>query len=526
MSFQRRITLVSAAAVAIAVVLASALTYLLVSHQLRGQIDSQLRARSDGLRLIASNAPGALSASDEAYLKRVLARPGRPRSPATRDGAGLGALLGPPADAGELTGTGESGGGSNDSAALAHDPFANISPHPGQVRGYQQLIDSAGKVLFRSSPNLTLPIDSQTRALASQGGQSFFSDARVDGIELRILTEALRPGYAVQFAQPLTEVDHLLRHLRLILLLIALGGIALAALLGQLVARTVAMPVRRLIRAAEHVARTSDLSERIEPAGEDEIGRLAQSFNAMLDTLQRSMGALDASVHAQRQLVADASHELRTPVTSMRTNIEILEQQPGMALDERQRMYGDVVEQIEELTLLMNDLIELARGEQPRSGNEDVRLDIVVEEAVQRTRRHSHDTPFHVELEPLVLTGAPGRLSRAINNLIDNAVNYSPPGSPIEIALRGQELTVRDHGRGISAADLPHVFDRFYRGAEARGRSGSGLGLAIVRQVAEQHGGSVSAEPAPGGGTLMRLRLPGATAVESLPKLDPALHAT
>jgi two-component system, OmpR family, sensor histidine kinase MprB len=526
MSFQRRITLVSAAAVAIAVILASALTYLLVSHQLRGQIDSQLRTRSDGLRLIASNAPGALSARDEAYLKRVLAHPGRLRLPAAGDrgGAGLGALLAPPANAGNLGGS--DGRDSTDAAALPHDPFANISPHPGEVRGYQQLTNSAGKVLFRSSPNITLPVDSRTRALASRGGHSFFSDARVEGIELRILTEALRPGYAVQFAQPLTEVDHLLRRLRLILLLIALGGIALAALLGRLVARAVALPVRRLTRAAEHVARTSDLSERIEPAGEDEIGRLAESFNAMLDTLQRSMSALDASVHAQRQLVADASHELRTPVTSMRTNIEILGQEPNMALEERQRMLGDVVEQIEELTLLMNDLIELGRGEQPGSGAEDVRLDVIVEEAVERARRHSPDTPLHVELEPVVLTGAPGRLGRAVNNLIDNAVNYSPPGSPVEVALHDHELSVRDHGPGISPADLPHVFDRFYRGAEARGRPGSGLGLAIVRQVAEQHGGSVSAQPAPGGGTLMRLRLPSASPVESLPGLDTALHVT
>lgn len=526
MSFQRRITLVSAAAVAIAVVLASALTYLLVSHQLRGQIDSQLRTRSDGLRLIASNAPGGLNARDEAYLKRVLAHPTHQRPPTARDGTGFGALLAPPANAGSPAAAGGRGSSSAGTAALTHNPFANISPHPDEVRGYQQLINSAGKVLYRSSPNVTLPVDSQARTLASKGGHSFFSDARADGIELRILTEAVRPGYAVQFAQSLTEVDHLLRRLRLILLLIALGGIALAALLGRLVARAVVLPVRRLTRAAEHVARTSDLSERIEPAGEDEIGRLAESFNAMLDTLQRSMSALDASVHAQRQLVADASHELRTPVTSMRTNIEILGQEPNMAPEERQRMLGDVVEQIQELTLLMNDLIELARGEQPRAGNEDVRLDIVVEEAVERARRHSPDTPLHVELEPVVLTGAPGRLGRAINNLIDNAVNYSPPGSPVEIALQGQELTVRDHGPGISAADLPHVFDRFYRGAEARGRPGSGLGLAIVRQVAEQHSGSVSAQPAPGGGTLMRLRLPWATPLESLPELDAALRGT
>ncbi len=526
MSFQRRITLVSAAAVAIAVVLASALTYLLVSHQLRGQIDSQLRTRSDGLRLIASDARGGFSARDEAYLKRVLAHPARRRPARTRDGTGLGALLAPPANAGDLAGAGGHGSASSGSETLSHDPFANISPHPGEVRGYQQLIDSSGRVLFRSSSNVTLPIDSQARALASRGGHSFFSDARVDGVELRILTEALRPGYAVQFAQPLTEVDHLLRHLRLILLLIALGGIALAALLGRLVARAVALPVRRLTRAAEHVARTSDLSERIEPVGEDEIGRMAESFNAMLNTLQRSMSALDASVHAQRQLVADASHELRTPVTSLRTNIEILEQEPHMAPEERQRMFSDVVEQIEELTLLMNDLIELGRGEQPRSGREDVRLDLIVEEALERARRHSPDTPFSVQLDPVVLTGEPTRLGRAINNLIDNAVNYSPAGRPVEIELHGDTLTVRDHGPGIAPADLPHVFDRFYRGAEARGRPGSGLGLAIVRQVAEQHGGRVGAEAAPGGGTLMRLRLPDASPVESLPELDATVHAT
>jgi two-component system sensor histidine kinase MprB len=526
MSFRRRITLVSAAAVAVAVVLASALTYLLVSHQLRGQVDSQLRTRSDGLRLIASSAPAGLSTRDERYLKQVLAHNSRhkPPAPGAKSGSGLGALLAPPASAaGALSSTQANGSGSN--VTLPRDPFGNLSPHPDEVRGYQQLINSNGKILFDSSSNVKLPVDTAARALAAKGGKSFFGDAYVNNIHLRVLTEALRPGFAVQLAQPLTSVDSLLARLRLILVLLDIGGIALAALLGRLVAGAAVAPVKRLTQATEHVTRTHDLSERIEPAAEDEIGRLAQSFNSMLGTLQTSMSALDASVHAQRQLVADASHELRTPVTSMRTNIEILEQEPDMAPEERQRMFSDVVEQIEELTLLMNDLIELARGEQPRAGNEDVRLDVLVDEAVERTRRHSPDTPFHVELEPVVLTGAPGRLGRAINNLIDNAVNYSPPSSPVEIALHSQQLTVRDHGQGISTADLPHVFDRFYRGAEARGRPGSGLGLAIVRQVAEQHGGNVSAQPAPGGGTLMCLRLPGATAVELLPELDTALPA-
>ena len=262
------------------------------------------------------------------------------------------------------------------------------------------------------------------------------------------------------------------------------------------------------------MAATRDLSQRIAPSGgEDEIGRLAKSFNAMLDALQLSMSALDASVHAQRQLVADASHELRTPVTSLRMNIEILQQAQDMDPDERRRLLGDVVEQIEELSLLMNDLIDLARGEEPRQDTEDVRLDAIAEQIVERARRRSPDTTLLADLEPRIVVGIPARLERAVANLVDNAVKYSPPGEPVEIRLHGDELTVRDHGPGISAEDQPHVFDRFYRGAEARGRPGSGLGLAIVRQVAMQHGGSVSAEPAAAGGTLMRLRLPGSEPV-------------
>jgi two-component system sensor histidine kinase MprB len=230
----------------------------------------------------------------------------------------------------------------------------------------------------------------------------------------------------------------------------------------------------------------------------------------MLDALEVSMAALDASVHAQRQLVADASHELRTPVTSLRTNIEILQHAPDMDGPERERLLEDVVEQIGELTLLMNDLIDLARGEQQRADVEDVRLDVVVAEALARAQRNAPSTPLQANLDPVIINGVAARLDRAVANLIDNAIKYSPPGEPVEIELHGSELTVRDHGHGISAEDLPHVFDRFYRGAEARGRPGSGLGLAIVRQVVAQHGGTVTAERPPGGGTLMRVKLPGA----------------
>ena len=395
------------------------------------------------------------------------------------------------------------------------EALGNVSPRPNQVRGYQQLVDAAGKVLFRSgAKNVTLPVETRTRALAAGKGEAFFRDATVHGLSLRILAEHLAPGRVVQFAQPLSEVDELLSHLRLILVLLSLGGILLAALLGQLVARAAVQPVRRLTRAAEHVAETQDLSGRIAPTGDDEIGRLAVSFNAMLDALEVSMAALDASVHAQRQLVADASHELRTPVTSLRTNIEILQHAPDMDGAERERLLDDVVEQIGELTLLMNDLIDLSRGEEQRADAEDVRLDIVVAESLARAQRNSPATPLRANLDPVLLSGVAARLDRAVANLIDNAVKYSPAGEPVEIELTtasggGGELTVRDHGHGISAEDLPHVFDRFYRGAEARGRPGSGLGLAIVRQVIAQHGGTVTAERAPGGGTLMRVTLPG-----------------
>ena len=483
MSFRRRITLVSAAAVAIAVVLASLLVYVLTSQQLHSQIDSQLRNRGH----------------EAGRVLRFLNEQ-RGAVPGARERGPLG--LTPLGD------LGAAGGGSG-------NPFGRLGPNPDQVRGYQQVVGSTGRIIARSAPSLSLPVDAATRRLATSGGKAVFRDAHVKGIHLRILAEPLDSGRAVQLAQPLTEVDSLLGRLRLILALLDVGGIALAALLGRLVAGAAMQPLRHLTEATEHVALTQDLSGRIEPSGEDEIGRLASSFNAMLDALERSMNALDASVDAQRQLVADASHELRTPVTSLRTNIEILQHQgQRMSPDEHRRLLGDVVEQIEELTLLVNDLIDLARGEEPRVDTEEVRLDMLVEEVVERTRRRAPATPLQTQLEPTIVTCVPARLERAVGNLIDNAVKYSPPGEPVDIHLGSQELTVRDRGPGISAEDMPHIFDRFYRGAEARGRPGSGLGLAIVRQVAGQQGGSIVALPAPGGGTLMRLRLPGAEALD------------
>ncbi|HUB75315.1 MAG TPA: HAMP domain-containing sensor histidine kinase [Solirubrobacteraceae bacterium] len=515
MSFRRRITIVSATAVAIAVVLAAILTYVLTSDQLHNHVDTQLRdkaaAAARRLHALEATGRGGLAFQRRAKLRaaveKALAGP-LPAHSASASAAGAGAGGAPTAKPRTAK---AHAGEARTARSPTHDLFGALQPSPDEVRGYQQIVDASGRIVERAPLGaIVLPVEARTRALAAHGGEPFLRDADVHGVHLRVLAAPLGRAHAVQFAQPLAEVDSLLARLRLILALLVVGGVALAALLGRLVAGAAVQPLKRLTRATEHVAHTQDLSKRIRPSGEDEIGRLATSFNAMLDALQRSMSALDASVHAQRQLVADASHELRTPITSLRTNIEILQQQVAeMDPEDSRRLLADVVEQIEDLTTLMNDLIDLARGEEPRAGAEELRLDLLVAEVIERTRRRSPATPLATELEPTILTGVPARLERAVGNLIDNAVKYSPPGRPVEVALRAGELTVRDHGPGIAEEDMPHVFDRFYRGAEARGLPGSGLGLAIVRQVALQHGGDVRAQRAPGGGTLMRLRLAG-----------------
>ena len=221
------------------------------------------------------------------------------------------------------------------------------------------------------------------------------------------------------------------------------------------------------------------------------------------------LAALEESSRAQRQLVADASHELRTPLTSLRTNIEVLARGNELPADERERLLDDVVEQVGEMTALIGELIELARearGE-PQERPEDVRLDLLTADAVERTRRNRPGVEFDTDLHESLVRGAPSTIERAVANLLDNAAKWSPPGATVEVAVRDGEVAVRDRGPGIADEDLPYVFDRFYRSTAARGMPGSGLGLAIVRQVAEAHGGEVSAERAEGGGTLMRLRL-------------------
>ena len=322
-------------------------------------------------------------------------------------------------------------------------------------------------------------------------------------------------------ARPLDGIDRILQDLRLVLLLVCAGGIALAAILGRLAARQVLAPLAEVAETARHIEETEDLSSRIHVHADDEVGQLATRFNAMIERLQHSRDALDESARAQRQLVADASHELRTPITSLRTNIEVLlEQGDKLTGDDRRRLLADVLEQSEELSALIGDVIELARGDLPITSAEDVRLDRVVAESVSRAKRDFPHVQFEPTLEPVIVEGVPERLARAVNNLLDNAAHHSARDGLVEIIVDRDGVQVRDHGTGIDDADLPYVFDRFYRGANSRHRQGSGLGLAIVRQAATQHGGSIEAANARDGGAVFTLRLP--TVVEEPSEGEPS----
>lgn len=434
MTFRTRLALASAVAVAAAIVVASLVTYAVVRAQLRDSIDDALRAR----------AAEVIVPDNERFTE-----------------------------------------------------FDLPDPLLGGAGGYAQLVTGEGSVYRQADAKIPLPSRS-AREVADGKREPFFADATVAGLHVRILTTQFAPGIAVQIARPLDEVDRTLNRLAGFLAAISLGGIALAALLGLLVSRTAVSPVRRLTETTERVTATRDLSQRIDSAGRDELGRLADSFNSML-------GALDESVRAQARLVADASHELRTPLTSLRTNIEVLQRADELPADERERMLDEIRSQAEELTELVTDLLDLSRSEEAEA--EDVQLDEVVESAIERTRRGSNGVVFAARLEPTTVHGVPSRLERAIANLLDNAVKWSPPDGAVEVTLSDGELQVRDHGPGIDPADLPRVFDRFYRAPAARGVPGSGLGLAIVRQVVDEHGGTVSVENARGGGARFRLRL-------------------
>ena len=455
MSLRRRISLVAASAVAVAVGIAILISYFAVKNQLLGQIDNELRA--------------------QAALIQARYEPS------------------------------------------SHAQLPGLAAAAGGSAPYDQVVSPRGVVLATNAPaGQDFPAGNSAASVAAGTAPAYLSSVSVAGAHLRMYTFNVTPrvalegmtSFAVQLARPLAATDNVLATLRWVLVLVFLLVVVLAALLARLATHRVLRPLAEVTATAQLIGETDDLSRRIEVREDDEVGQLATRFNEMLERLESSRQQLDASVTAQRQLVADASHELRTPVTSLRTNIEVLLSGAELDEEDRTRLLTDVVEQSEELSTLVSDLIEVARGDTPPKYFEDIRLDRIAEEALDRARRNAPHVRFDEHLQPITVQGDGERLMRAINNLLDNAALHAGHGGPVEVTVDAAGVTVRDHGDGISDADLPHVFDRFYRGANSRSRQGSGLGLAIVRQAAEQHQGTVTAVNAADGGAIFRLRLP------------------
>jgi len=456
-SLRTRIAAAAAIAVALVVVIAAVAIYLGVRAELRGEVDDSLRDRA------------------AAFGRR--ADFGRPGEPGGGEGRGL-----PPAP------------------REHRRAFPNLPPEPfGGPEGFAQLVLPSGRAVRPPSARDALPVDARTREVARTGSGEFLTDETVSGTHVRVLTRALPDrGGAVQVARPLDEVDRQLDRVLLVLLLVGAAGVALGAALAAVVARTALAPIYRFTRRTEEIAGDPDPSHRIDVTSADELGRLAGSFNMTLDSLERS-------VEAQRQLVADASHELRTPIASLRANIQTLEHAERLPAAELESLRADIVAELDQLTALVADIVELARGAKPGEAEDEVRLDEIVESVAHRARARANGIAIDVSTEPTVVRGAPDRIQRAVSNLVDNALKWSPGEGRVEIDLAGGRLSVRDHGPGFQEPDLPYVFDRFYRAHNARALPGSGLGLAIVRQAAEAHGGEVEAANAPDGGAVVRV---------------------
>ncbi len=458
MSLRARISAAAGIAVGLAVLAAAVGVYLAVRSDLQGEIDKGLRQRAQ-----VFTGP---SRSDD-----------HPPEPATEPGGDL--FPGAPPRGGFPT---------------------HVQPAPfGAASGYVQFIAPDGTLDVPAGQGTSpkIAVSASDKAIAASGSGSALSDRTVKGTKLRVLTIGTGASGAVLIARPLTEMNHELSRILLLLVIVGVSGIALAAILGALVARVALAPIARFTKRTEALTGNLDLTRRLDVEGRDELARLAGSFNTTLDALERS-------VQEQRQLIADAGHELRTPIASLRANIQVLGEAERLPAAEQQDLRSDIVSELDELTALVSDVVELARGAGRGDVDpEDVRLDEVVQSAVERTRRRG-ELRFELDIEPTLVRGQGERIVRAVSNLLENAHKWSPEGGLVEIGLHDGVLTVRDHGPGFDEVDLPFVFDRFYRADRARKLPGSGLGLAIVRQAAEACGGYAEAANAPGGGALLR----------------------
>ena len=467
MSYRRRLMLLAALAVTLAVALASVATYVSVRAQLRDSVD-------DGLRSLSERVATAPGPSDRPTLGRLDIEQQR----------------------------------RNFLLLLPSSPL-------GEQAGYAQVVSSAGRIQPPPGQTPLLAAGPRVIAVAQSDADPFFYDSELSGTDVRVYVSRFGDGQALQAARSLEPANATLRRLAAVLAIVSLAGVGVAALLGGVVGRSALAPVRRLMRGTRYVAATQDLSRRVDAVGDDELAGLARSFNAMLEALAESR-------RAQRQLIADASHELRTPLATVQANVELLSRAAELPPSEREQLREDLLSQLHELTALVGDLVELARERPPDSELEEIELAALVEGCVERARSRGGGVRFESSLRPSMVRGDRARIERAVTNLLDNARKWSAAGATVQVKTADGEVVVRDEGPGIDAADRPYVFDRFYRSADARRLPGSGLGLAIVRQVAEMHGGAAWAAAARDGrGAELHLRLPPLPAA-----LDAATSAT
>ncbi len=406
----------------------------------------------------------------------------------------------------------------NTSASLTMDGLKATLVDEG---GQQQYSPPPIQVLINGQETTvdpSLPVNPADYGIAARRSGNFFDTVSTKDGLYRTVTVPVpyEAGLALVIGTSMASTQATLHTLGLVALLVGLAGIAIAGTAGLAIGRAALRPVERLTVATEYIARTGDL-RRIEVTGNDELARLTKSFNTMLAALARSQ-------EYQRRLVADAGHELRTPLTSIRTNLDLLAQtmaepdNPRLSAEDRAELMSDVRAQMEELSVLIADLVELSRDAHAAHTVELVDFAEVVERAVERVQRRAPSLTYDVRLSSWYLQGEPMSLERAVTNLLDNAAKWSPPEGTVTVTLENGALQVADQGPGIAAEDMEHIFERFYRSPEARTMPGSGLGLAIVRQVAENHGGRVAVARAPGGGALLGVWLPGAPEPPSAPK--------
>jgi two-component system, OmpR family, sensor histidine kinase MprB len=470
-SLRRRLTVAGGGAVFVALAIASLVIYFSVRSNLNEQTDASLiqSAQNVAAKWLVANAPQPVG------------------GPFGKGGAAgkLPAGTSPPAD-GPLLSSDASG-------------YFQVIPNIGSTTPAAK---GAGlkSPIKESPPNGFVSLIGLDAGVARGWVPAYLRDIRYRGVAMRLYTMRLSSSSdgLVRTGRPLTEANATIARVRWLLLGLTLGGALAAGLLGRLAANAVLRPVRALAGAVGEVSATRDLNQRIPVSGRDELASLAADFNAML-------AALDESQQAQQQLIADASHELRTPLTAHRANIELLAR-PDLPVGQRQRVLGAAVRSMERLSALVGDLILAARDGRSVDAREPLALDELVAAAVERAQHRASELRFESRLEPYRFVGARSRLERAVDNVLDNAIKWSPTGGIVEVRLADGRLTVRDHGPGIAEADLPHVFDRFYRAAAARALPGSGLGLAIVKQTVDDHAGSVTVANADGGGALLTLR--------------------